>query len=192
MRSLYYREPFKGEGSSHCRIRSNKCLMSFLCHLGRPSLPFLFLFHCRSSSASSFPLHPTSGLSIPLPLIIPYLYLGPFGSQRRYLACSDWAETPPNLITQSVGQGMKEVATPVSLRTVYFSLSLSLSLSFSLVSTLFLSFSLSFHHDVLLRCSGQLLSLPVPRTFAALPIFLVPFEGGKHWHWGIKPLPIRL
>lgn len=72
----------KEEGSSH-RIRSNKCLMSFLCHLGRLSSsitpPLLFLF----------PLHPTSDLSISLPLIIPYLYLGPFGSQRRYLACSD-------------------------------------------------------------------------------------------------------
>lgn len=55
--------------------------------------------------------------SVSFPLIIPYLYLGPFGSQWRYLACSDWVETPPNLITQSVGRGAKEVAMAVSLHT---------------------------------------------------------------------------
>lgn len=77
----------------------------------------LIFFPTLRSSSFSFSLHPTAVSSISLPLIISYLYLGPFGSQWRYLACLDWAETPPNLITQSVGRGAKEVAMAVSLHT---------------------------------------------------------------------------
>lgn len=170
--------PYKGEGSSHCRILGNKCPTSFLCHLGRASLLFLPV-SCRPSySTISFPPHPASALSISLPLIIPYLYLGPFGSQWRYLARSDWAETPPNLITQSVGQGTKEVATAVSLRTA------CTFLSFNLRSPL------SYH------------PLSIPSFFSPFcPLFAASLspsisssrsKPGEHWRWGIKPLPIRL
>lgn len=100
----------------------------------------------------SFSLHPVFAPSVSFLLIIPYLYLGPFGSQWRYLACSDWVETPPNLITQSVGRGAKEVAMAVSLHTActfrsplsrQFLPSLFLFLLFSLPSAIFLFFSLS-------------------------------------------------
>lgn len=75
-------------GSSHCRIRSNKCPTSSSCHLGRAVAchPPLFL----SPSLTPQPVHPlflifsSSSLrapSVSFPLIIPYLYLGPFGSQ---------------------------------------------------------------------------------------------------------------
>lgn len=68
----------------------------------------LLIVDSYSSFLHTFrPLHPTSTQcwtpSVSLPLIIPYLYVGPFGSQWRYLASSDEVDAS-YLITQSVGQ----------------------------------------------------------------------------------------
>lgn len=157
-----------------------------LLRFGRcPSLSSGFL----SSSCSpffSFSLHPTSAPSVSFPLIIPYLYLGPFGSQWRYLAFSDWVETPPNLITQSVGRGTKEVAMAVSLHTarIPFGLPLSvtsftsrspiISLPSILTSARYLPSFLSFPLFILLFLSLLLRSLSP--TKAATDI-----EGLNHW-----------
>lgn len=96
----------------------------------------------------SFSLHPASAPSVSFPLIIPYLYLGPFGSQWRYLACSDWVETPPNLITQSVGRGAKEVAMAVSLHTACTFRSTSLGNSLCISFSCHLPSSYSHFHSL--------------------------------------------
>lgn len=144
---------------------------------------------CSSPPSFSFSLHPTSALSVSFPLIIPYLYLGPFGSQWRYLACSDWVETPPNLITQSVGRGTKEVAMAVSLHTarIPFGLPLSVTSFTSRSSVISLPPILT---SVRYLPSFLSFSLSLPLFLSLLLRPLSPTKG--YWHWGIKPLAIRL
>lgn len=149
-----------------------------------PSLSFSLL----CSPFFSFSLHPTPTPSVSFPLIIPYLYLSPFGSQWRYLACSDW-ETPPNLITQSVGRGTKEVAMAVSLHTARIPFGLPPSVT---------SFT---SHPPVISLPSSLTSVRYLPSFLSLSVYLsiylslflpsFSYQSG-YWHWGIKPLAIRL
>ena len=144
----------------------------------------LFLYLSSRLFSFSFSLHSVFAPSVSFLLIIPYLYLGPFGSQWRYLACSDWVETPPNLITQSVGRGVKEVAMAVSLHTACTfrsTLSVVTPISLSIASpsislSPFPSYShfLGFHYLPLLLPSHLLPSFPPTEADTDI-------EGLNHW-----------